>query len=122
MITLSKIYDFRFSFVGDLHTKNVSKHKYDYHWRPQLSLCNPCAVNYDFVVRFETMGDDGNYLLKYLQRNDPEEKRVFIDVSYTAEVDKNAAADAFENVSTKTLEKLKQIYWNDFKIMGYDIP
>ena len=103
-------------------TKNESKDKYEYHWRPQLTLCNPCVVNYDFVVRFETMGNDGNHLLKYLQRNDPEEKRVFFDSSHTATVDEARAAKAFKNVRAETLEKLKKIYWDDFKIMGYDFP
>ena len=96
-------------------------HSEDVHWRPQNILCNPCAVNYDFVVRFESLAKDSNHLLKYLQRFDPESKKVFFDESRSALINENQTAAAFNDVSKRIMERLKKKYLNDFKIMGYSL-
>ena len=102
------------------------KHQYELydenvHWRPQNILCNPCAVNYDFVVRFESLAEDSNHLLKYLQRFDPESKKVFFDESRSALINENRTAAAFNDVSKRIMERLKKKYLNDFEIMGYSM-
>ena len=77
-------------------------------------------MNYDFVIRFETIIDDSDYLLRFLQRNDSEEKRItFI---HTREIRSNETKteNVFKNVPKETIEKLKKIYWDDFKIMDHD--
>jgi len=74
------------------------------------------------MLRFETIIEDSDYLLRYLQRNDPEESHITFEHSRSIRSDVNKTASVFKNVNKKTIEKLTQIYWNDFKIMGHDIP
>ncbi|XP_070553088.1 carbohydrate sulfotransferase 14-like [Ptychodera flava] len=38
--------------------------KMDMHWAPMHELCQPCAVNYDFVGTFENLDADVEYVLK----------------------------------------------------------
>lgn len=40
------------------------------HWLPMHELCQPCAVKYDFVSRYENLKDDAEYLLKWLGLSD----------------------------------------------------
>ena len=41
----------------------------DVHWRNQVDLCNPCALDYDYVIDFDHLQEDSDRLLDYLQRN-----------------------------------------------------
>jgi len=61
----------------------------------------------------------GNHLLKFLQRNDAEEKRVFFDDSRSASTNNDKTVNAFKKVSTNTIEQLKKLYLDDFNIMSY---
>ena len=76
-------------------------------------------MNYDFIVRFENIARDGNYLLKYLQRNDPEETRTYFDESISPLIDESRTAKAFDQINEDTIFRLKSIYENDFRTMGY---
>ena len=37
---------------------------FDNHWQPFYELCHPCFVKYDFIGKFETFHDDGEYIIK----------------------------------------------------------
>ena len=39
------------------------------HFKPTLSLCQPCIVKYDFVGNFATLRNDANAVLKHLHIN-----------------------------------------------------
>ena len=42
----------------------------DRHWRPQNEICRPCYVHYDFIGRFERLGDDAGRVLARLTAAD----------------------------------------------------
>ena len=73
------------------------------------------------MVRFDEMGDYGNHLLHYLQRNDPEEKIISL-VQHSVVGNEKAVNLAFKDVCPLTKEKLTKIYSPDFDVLGYDIP
>ncbi|XP_038056655.1 carbohydrate sulfotransferase 14-like [Patiria miniata] len=43
--------------------------KMDQHWKPMHLLCQPCAVQYDFVGSFEQLSEDSNYVLDKIKGN-----------------------------------------------------
>ena len=106
-------------FYRYIASKDLHFRKYDVHWRPQVALCNPCAVNYDFVIEFENLAKDSNHLLKYVQRNDPESKKVFFDESIKHLIDKSKALKAFSKLNKQVIHRLSLIYEEDFNIFNY---
>ena len=91
----------------------------DVHWRSQVSLCNPCVVTYDFIIRFEHLAEDSNHLLGYLQRNDPEEKKVIFDPKKSLVINRHKTKSAFSSLPEPLLKKLKRLYSDDFRIFNY---
>ena len=100
-------------------TGNNTNARFDVHWRPQVRLCNPCVVNYDFIIRFEHLAKDSNHILEYLQRNDPEEKKVFFNPKRSPVIDRNKTKKAFSSLPNSLFEKLKKIYLDDFQAFNY---
>ncbi|XP_061453631.1 carbohydrate sulfotransferase 9 isoform X2 [Rhineura floridana] len=38
----------------------------DTHWEQISKLCYPCAINYDYIGKFETLEEDANYFLRLI--------------------------------------------------------
>ena len=93
---------------------------YNLHWRPQTALCNPCAVNYDLIIQFDSIPEEGNHLLQYLQRNDQKKKKVFFNQTHHPSTNDKKTKDTFKQLSFETIEELKRVYSNDFNIMNYN--
>ena len=84
-----------------------------------MSLCNPCVITYDFIVRFDHLAEDSNRLLRYLQRNDPEEKKVFFDSDRLPVIDRNLTKIAFSSLPQLLIKRLESVYSEDFQILNY---
>ena len=39
---------------------------FDEHWAQFSTLCHPCHIDYDYIVKFETMREDAAYVLSKL--------------------------------------------------------
>jgi len=91
----------------------------DVHWRPQVSLCNPCAVNYDYVINFDDLAKDSNRLLEFVQRNEPEQNQIRFDNSTSPVVTNDKAMNLFRNLSQEVLSYIKKIYSGDFSTFGF---
>ena len=91
----------------------------DIHWRPQVSLCQPCLFNYSYVIKFENVVDESNRLLEYIQKNKTAGK-----IEFPAKI-KPATRSAitektFKLISEEDVDKLRRIYEDDFRIFDYD--
>ena len=89
----------------------------DHHWAPFTVLCNPCAVKYDILVKFETLSQDSQAILDYVQArgssgliNFPKRK---------PQVDSSTCRKEFEKVPIHIRKTLYQIYRADFLIFDY---
>ena len=89
----------------------------DVHWRPQVDLCNPCAVNYDYVVSFEDLARDSNRLLRWMQRNDSDEEVLLNEMSSV--VNHTVAQENLKLISDEAKIKLMMLYKKDFDVLGY---
>ncbi|XP_050709127.1 carbohydrate sulfotransferase 11-like [Eriocheir sinensis] len=47
-----------------------TKEQRNEHWRPMHELCQPCAVHYDFIGKYENLKEDADYLLQWLGLTD----------------------------------------------------
>lgn len=83
-------------------------------------LCNPCAIDYDYVIRFDNIADDSNRLLSYLQRNDPPDKKISFPDNKPPTVNVDIAKLQFEAISSTYTSRLKQLYEPDFELFNHD--
>ena len=84
-------------------------------------LCNPCAINYDYVVEFNNLAFEGNRLLYYLQRKDPVGSRVsFKTDREPARINKDKTKLVFQDIDDSLIREIKDIYHEDFVILNYE--
>ena len=111
----------------DEHQKNVSEGtavtglKYlNKHWAQYSTLCHPCHIDYDYIVKFETIREDAAFVLSKLgphhecleekypglfRKSEPSSLKVY--KKYLAQL------------TTGQMKKLREIYNIDFKLFGY---
>ncbi|XP_053252304.1 carbohydrate sulfotransferase 9 [Podarcis raffonei] len=95
----------------------------DTHWEQISQLCYPCAINYDYIGKFETLGDDANYFLRLIgapegltfpnfKDRHSSEKRTNLEVvrQYLAEI------------STTERQQIYNFYYLDYLMFNYSVP
>ena len=105
-------------FVNYLLTIDVSN--CDPHFRSYLAQCRPCDVQYDYVVQFETIANDMQYLKQQLNISDYHRKAVFPRKNYKTSTD--VIKKAFDQIPKQLALKLYEKYQKDFEIFGYEKP
>nr|XP_053643002.1 carbohydrate sulfotransferase 11-like [Cherax quadricarinatus] len=86
------------------------------HWLSMHEICNPCAVQYDFIGKFETLKEDADYVLDWLGAKNivasfPMSDRPF----YTRRYDPKY----FNSLDHKTKMKFFAKYLADFVAFDY---
>lgn len=87
------------------------------HWQAFDKLCHPCAVNYDFIGRFETLFEDAHYLIKKAGIDDRVSSRSFRS--------SNTAADIlhyYSQIPKQRIFQMAKIYESDYELFGYSFP
>lgn len=86
------------------------------HWASIDRLCRPCAVNYDFIGKHETLFQDSDYLLKHVAG--------VADVKFPRGPDSNTSsqlASYFTSLDHGTILRLYGTYELDFKLFDYNL-
>ena len=100
--------------------KNESGVRYlEPHWAQYSTLCHPCHIDYDYIVKFETMKKDAAYVLSKLG---PHHK--CLEDKYPELFNYNQSTSSvfdqyFSTLTAAQIERLKDIYNVDFKLFGY---
>ena len=92
---------------------------YDVHWRPQVMLCNPCVLNYDYIIRFERLAEDSNVFLKHIQKNDIRKDKIFFKNATSSVIGISKTSNAFSTLDSALIDNLVEIFEDDFVTMGY---
>jgi len=122
----------------------VSKIMIDGHFMPYSRRCIPCAMNYDVIIKFETLEQDSQYLIDQCQLGDKlavvhenpaptgarteqgqknKSKKVKTGKSLP---DKSASSsfqslDFFKDIPDSKIKQLYEHYRHDFEIFGYSV-
>lgn len=86
------------------------------HWAPIDRLCRPCAVNYDFIGKHESLFQDSDYLLKHVVGT--------ADVKFPKGPDSNTSTELvkyFTSLHHKTILRLYNVFELDFKLFNYNL-
>ena len=97
----------------------------DIHWRPQVKICHPCLFNYSFVINFENLALESNYLLEYIQNHKLKaplpQKLVFPEKSSSVRSNYiSLTKKTLLEIPEKLVEILRKLYKDDFLIYNYD--
>ena len=104
--------------------KNVSKVRglryMNWHWAQYSTLCHPCHIDYDYIVKFETMRKDAAYVLSKLGPYDqcPEDKYPGL-LGHSEPSSLRVYKQYLSQLTTGQMKKLREMYSIDFKLFGY---
>ena len=90
----------------------------DNHWKPTSLLCNPCAVKYDVIGKFETLSEDSQAILDFVHPNIPEFVYEFQKV--TPHITSITCDEAFRKIPLEVRRSLYHIYKDDFLLFDYE--
>lgn len=94
--------------------------KMDPHWMPMHELCQPCAVNYDFIGSFEHLQADAKYVLEHIRGDTdayfPKRQRYYDPTT------QDKIETALSTVNPVYLQQLIDKYILDFILFGYSPP
>ena len=96
----------------------------NFHWRAQSEVCDPCHIQYDYIMRTETMHRDSKHFLfdiypeaELRLQNPTTLGRKTLPISKTQST---SLAQYYCDMSKKTLHHLREIYKQDMVLFGYE--
>ncbi|XP_023727939.1 carbohydrate sulfotransferase 11 isoform X2 [Cryptotermes secundus] len=92
---------------------------FDMHWTPITHFCTPCQVDFDIILKFETLQEDQNYLIHQAGLQDvirPEWKNPAKGRTTTELV-----TSYYSQLTTAQIFQLYHIYRYDFELFGYTL-
>ena len=105
-------------FVNYLVTAGNAKA--DPHWSPYLESCKPCDAKYDYVIKFDTLNNDMEYLKQKLNVSEYHRQAVFPPRKYKTNND--LVEHVFKTIPKALARKLYGIYEKDFLLFNYPHP
>lgn len=94
---------------------NLGKSYWDEHWQTYDKLCHPCAIQYDFIGRFENLKEEASFVLSSIKSN----------VSFPHVRPSSTSSKLsryYSQISRELLDRVRQIYSGDSEMFGYDLP
>ena len=88
----------------------------DDHFNTASIVCNPCAIRYDIIAKYETLQNDSDLILEYLKtRHD--HKVSFPKSKFTSS---DTCNDAYKEIPLTVRRSLYEIFKEDFLLFGYE--
>ncbi|XP_062404576.1 carbohydrate sulfotransferase 8-like isoform X2 [Sardina pilchardus] len=95
----------------------------DIHWMPANHLCHPCLVDYDFIGKFETMGEEANFVLQRIGAPANLNFPSFKDRSPSSErTSSKIMQQYFAQLNAGDLQRAYDFYYMDYQMFNYSKP
>lgn len=94
---------------------------FDEHWQIMNKLCQPCTIKYNYIGKMETLLEDANQVLKEINLFDKVKFPANATDKYKLEV-RTLMKKYYGTLTKKSINKLYQIYEDDFLAFGYKVP
>uniref|UniRef100_A0A8D0BZR3 Carbohydrate sulfotransferase n=1 Tax=Salvator merianae TaxID=96440 RepID=A0A8D0BZR3_SALMN len=95
----------------------------DTHWEQISRLCYPCAINYDFIGKFETLEEDANHFLKLLGAP---KGLAFPNFKDRHSTDRRTNADVVKQylseIPASDRQQIYDFYYLDYLMFNYTVP
>lgn len=99
----------------------IAHEKYfDEHWAPYYRTCEPCALNYDYILKVETLDRDQNFLIQ-----DTKLFNYLYEVRHPGNINPYGATTRktldqyITGIPRSLLDQIYKIYENDYKLFNY---
>ena len=93
------------------------------HWAPSFNWCYPCNIEYDHIVKLETIHSDLKQILPLFRNPDQADSTVDIYTQRNAYRDPknrlNSAADIFRSLDPDLVKSINEVYRVDLEVFGY---
>ena len=114
--------NFNISFVEFLTyiitvSKKHGRKALNYHWAPVTIICDPCTIKYDILGKFETLYEDSQEILNYVQGKD---SRVTVEFPKgEPRIKTDSCNEAFSHIPLNMRNDLYELYKEDFILFDY---
>ena len=108
-------------FVIHVYDMKGSGAKFDEHWQIVHTLCTPCSMKYDYIGKMETLVEDANQVLKDIGVYDRVQFPANATDKYKSDI-RNLMKRYYSQITPVIIQKLYDIYEDDFLAFGYKIP
>ena len=93
--------------------------KFNEHWIPQYQIIYPCAIQYNYIAKFETLHQDMDYIIRKLYNLNATTSLPF-SAGRTG-TDSSKITRFFKDVPSENIDYLREIYKYDFKLYNYSM-
>lgn len=98
----------------------VSEKYFDEHWVPYYRTCEPCMVNYDYILKFETLDRDQNFFIQDANLNGYlYETNYLRNINPLGTTTRKTLDEYIKGISRSLLDEVYKIYENDYKLFNY---
>ena len=80
-------------------------------------LCDPCAIKFDFIGKYETLGEDAIQVLRQLHINATFPKA---DKGANTNTESAILKRYYSKIPKQITDKIVDVYKKDFQLFGYD--
>jgi len=94
----------------------------DDHWRPMVDLCSVCGIRYDFLIKFENLAEEEEYLRRRLHLEQVIGPRWENKNKKGRSTTKELRDSYFGQLSEDEVFRLYQLYEADFQAFEYELP
>ena len=91
------------------------------HWHNLHEVCQPYAIDYDYIVRTETFHEDAAYIINHILRGRSAniKDKVSRKINYSSHYGRSLTE--YKDVDASLLRKIIGIYFVDMKLYGYNV-
>ena len=115
------------TFVTDNSKKKAKKIKVHYsekrHWQPQVDICYPCNIDYDYVLSMDDVNLEADYLFRKVDIpasiKYPKHRSNAVTHDLYSLRRNYFAREYFANISSSLLKAILRYYDKDYKIFEY---
>ncbi|XP_060080462.1 carbohydrate sulfotransferase 11-like [Ylistrum balloti] len=107
-------------YLVEMNTLQKANFRFDEHWERQSKLCYPCQINYDYIGKYSTLGEDAEYILQHIglsQYSFPK-RSVFYNDSKTNDM----LESYFSTIPSYYRKQLHKVYETDYRLFNYTFP
>jgi hypothetical protein len=93
--------------------ESISSFNINEHWQSQVSLCQPCVVDYDYYSEMQTVGQDAEAILQSIGAESVEFPQSHVTKSSIN------MTQFYSDIDPRLIRKYVKLFKKDFDIFGY---